>query len=50
MEDDMSIEKKYLKTKNICKVTFHLPATGAGGAQTAFWWASSTTGPCIPCP
>jgi 1,4-alpha-glucan branching enzyme len=36
MEDDMSIEKKYLKTKNLCKVTFHLPAGGAGGAQTAF--------------
>ena len=32
----MSIEKKYLKTKNICRKTFRLTAEAAGGAQTAF--------------
>jgi len=32
----MSIEKKYLKTKNICRTTFRLSAEAAGEAQTAF--------------
>jgi 1,4-alpha-glucan branching enzyme len=36
MEDEMSIEKKYLKTKNICRTTFRLSAEAAGEAQTAF--------------
>ena len=32
----MSIEKKYLKSKNICKTTFHISSEAAGGAATAF--------------
>jgi 1,4-alpha-glucan branching enzyme len=36
MEEDMSIEKKYLKSKNVCKVTFHLPHSAVDGAKTAF--------------
>lgn len=32
----MSITKKYLKKKTICKATFHVTAAEAGGAQTAF--------------
>jgi len=32
----MSIDKKYLKSKNICKTTFHLSAEAAGGAASAF--------------
>lgn len=32
----MSIEKKYLKTRNVCKVTFELSAEESGGAQSAF--------------
>jgi len=32
----MSIEKKYLKTKNICRTTFRLSADAAGEAQTVF--------------
>ncbi len=32
----MSIEKKYLKSKNVCKVTFHLPHSAVDGAKTAF--------------
>ena len=32
----MSIEKKYLKTKNVCRTTFRITAEAAGEAQTAF--------------
>ncbi|MDY0275117.1 MAG: isoamylase early set domain-containing protein [Desulfomicrobium sp.] len=32
----MSIEKKYLKTRNVCKVTFKLSPEESGEAQTAF--------------
>lgn len=32
----MSIEKKYLKSKNICKTTFVISPEESGGAKTAF--------------
>ena len=32
----MSIEKKYLKTKNVCRTTFRISPQEAGGALTAF--------------
>lgn len=32
----MSIEKKYLKTKNVCRTTFRIPSEAAGEAKTAF--------------
>lgn len=32
----MSIDKKYLKGKSICKVTFQLSSEAAGGAARAF--------------
>lgn len=32
----MSIEKRYLKTKEICKVTFKLSPEESGDAQSAF--------------
>lgn len=32
----MSVEKKYLKTKKICKTSFQLRGEESGGAETAF--------------
>lgn len=32
----MSIEKKYLKSKEVCKVTFVIPTAESGDAATAF--------------
>jgi len=32
----MSIEKKYLKTKGVCRTTFRVTSEAAGGAKTAF--------------
>lgn len=32
----MSVEKKYVKTKGVCKVTFQLRESEAGGAQNVF--------------
>jgi 1,4-alpha-glucan branching enzyme len=36
MEEHMSIEKKYMKGKAVCKATFLVSAEAAAGAKTAF--------------
>ena len=45
----MSVKKKFLKSKPICKVSFRLPKEEAGGAETVHLvgdfndWDSSAT-------
>jgi hypothetical protein len=43
------LEKKFLKTRPVCKVTFTLPKEAASEAKIrCASWGSSTTGPLMP--